>query len=75
MKDSLILIPGVGSDHRLWEHQVCHLEDLVETRMSVLAHSPQRAKTVECVLNEAPERKRNGDILLVWIGRAHGEVE
>lgn len=56
MKDPLILIPGVGSDHRLWEHQVRHLEDLVEVRVEILCRSQSRTETVAELLQKAPDR-------------------
>ena len=56
MKESLILIPGVGSDDTLWEHQVRHVEDLVDVQVKVLYHEGGRAESVTHVLKEAPDR-------------------
>lgn len=56
MKEPLILIPGVGSDHRLWAHQVRHLGDLADVRVEALWHSPSRTETVAELLQKAPDR-------------------
>ena len=56
MKQSLILIPGVGSNHTLWEHQVHHVEDLVDVQVKVLYHEGGRAEAVNDLLKEAPDR-------------------
>ncbi len=56
MKESLILLPGVGSNHMLWQHQVEHLEDLVDAQVKVLYHAGGRAESVARLLKEAPER-------------------
>ncbi|GKS59631.1 hydrolase [Nitrospira sp.] len=55
-KEALLLIPGVGSDHRLWEHQVCHLGDLADIRVEVPCRSPSRAEAVAELLQKAPDR-------------------
>ena len=56
MKEPLILIPGVGSDHRLWAHQVDHLADVADVRVEIRCRAQSRAETVAEFLNKAPER-------------------
>ena len=56
MKESLILIPGVGSNHMLWQHQVHHLEDIVDAQVKVLYHAGGRAESVKHLLKDAPDR-------------------
>ena len=56
MKESLILIPGVGSNHTLWEHQVHHVEDLVDVQVKVLYHEGGREESVNHLLKDAPDR-------------------
>ena len=56
MKETLILIPGVGSNHVLWEHQTYHLEDLIDAKVEILSHSGRRAELVNRLLREAPEQ-------------------
>jgi len=70
MKDSLILIPGVGSDQRLWEHQVRHLEDLVDVRVEILCRAQSRAETVAELLRKAPDRfALAGQSFGGWLGQ------
>ena len=56
MKEPLILIPGVGSNQVLWEHQVHHLEDIVDARVKILYHAEGRTELVNHLLKEAPDR-------------------
>ena len=56
MKESLILIPGVGSDDTLWRHQVDHLADIVDVQVKVLCHAEARTELVDSLLKEAPDR-------------------
>ena len=57
MKESLFFIPGVGSNHTLWEHQLRHLEDLVDVQVKVLYHEGGRAESVTNLL-----KRRSGSI-------------
>ena len=56
MKETLILIPGVGSNHLLWQHQIHHLEDIIDAKVIILSHAVRREELVNRLLQEAPER-------------------
>lgn len=56
MKDQLLLIPGFGSDERLWDHQIRHLQDIADVRTIVLRDQDSRKAMADYVLSVAPER-------------------
>lgn len=56
MKPALILLPGLGVDGGVWEHQIQHLQDLVETKVIVLDTQETREAMAETVLRETPEQ-------------------
>jgi len=56
MHETLILIPGLGSTHITWQHQMQHLGDLFDVQSKVYDQPLRRAELVEAVLSQAPER-------------------
>jgi len=50
MKPPLILLPGLGADETVWEHQIQHLQDLVETKVIVLDTHVERPQAVTALL-------------------------
>ena len=56
MKETLILIPGLGSTHLTWQHQIQHLDDLFDVQSIVFDQPLRRAELVEALLSQAPER-------------------
>ncbi|WP_298859609.1 alpha/beta hydrolase [uncultured Gimesia sp.] len=56
MQEPLILIPGLGSTHITWQHQIQHLGDLFDVQSIVCDQPLRRAELVEVLLSQAPER-------------------
>ncbi|WP_339730285.1 alpha/beta fold hydrolase [uncultured Gimesia sp.] len=56
MKESLILIPGLGSTNVTWHHQVQHLGDLLDVHVKVMDQALRRDELVAALLSQAPER-------------------
>lgn len=56
MKETLILIPGLGSTEVTWQHQRQHLGDLLDVQILVMDQAKHRAELVETLLSQAPER-------------------
>ena len=56
MKETLILIPGLGSTEVTWQHQRQHLGDLLDVQILVMDQAKRRAELVETLLSQAPER-------------------
>lgn len=56
MKETLILLPGLGSTEVTWQHQVEHLGDLLDVRAIVMDQGLGRAELAEALLNQVPER-------------------
>lgn len=56
MKPTLVLLPGFGSDERLWAHQIQHLADIADTQVIVLKAQSNRSDMAEYVLSQAPEK-------------------
>lgn len=55
LKEDLLLLPGMLSDHACFDHQITHLEDLVRPLVVVLDQE-SRAAMADHVLKVAPER-------------------
>lgn len=56
MKDQVLLLSGFGSDERLWDHQIRHLQDIADVRTIDLREQDSRNAMAEHVLRIAPER-------------------
>lgn len=56
MKEQLLLLPGLGSDERLWDHQIRNLQDVADIRVIGLGEQDSRTAMAEHVLRVAPER-------------------
>lgn len=55
MTHNLILIPGFGSDERLWAHQIEHLQDIAHIQTLTLRDSNNRQAMADYILDRAPE--------------------
>lgn len=56
MRQSLVLLPGLLNDHRLWTHQVEDLADVADIRVGDLTQDDSMGAMAERVLATAPER-------------------
>jgi pimeloyl-ACP methyl ester carboxylesterase len=56
MADTLILLPGLLNDARLWSHQKAALSGLAEVRISDLTQDDSMAGLAKRVLADAPQR-------------------
>ncbi|MBC7950280.1 MAG: alpha/beta fold hydrolase [Rhodospirillaceae bacterium] len=56
MTQSLILLPGLLNDHRLWGHQAAALADMVQVSVADLSLDESLAAMAERVLAAAPPR-------------------
>ena len=52
----LVLVPGLGLDERLWQHQRLHLGEVAETRFAGIPAAPSIAAMADAILAEAPPR-------------------
>lgn len=55
-KDDLVLIPGLGDDALLWQHQVRHLADIATLRVADVSKSESIAALATEFLDTAPPR-------------------
>lgn len=56
MSQSLVLLPGLLNDHRLWEHQAKSLADIAAVSVADLTRDDTLAAMAERVLASAPPR-------------------
>ncbi|QDV53972.1 2-hydroxymuconate semialdehyde hydrolase [Gimesia fumaroli] len=56
MKETLILLPGLGSTEVNWQHQVQHLEDQLNVQVTVMDQALSRSELVNAFLEQAPEQ-------------------
>lgn len=56
MKETLILIPGLGSTEVNWQHQVQHLDDLLDVQVMVMDQALSRSELVDAFLEQAPQQ-------------------
>lgn len=55
MKETLILLPGLGSTEVNWQHQTQFLDELFDVRVLVMDQPLSRAELVDAFLEQAPE--------------------
>ena len=55
MKNPLVLLPGLSSNKRLWQHQVRYLNDIASIQI-IPAVQDTPEKMVQVILDEAPPR-------------------
>ncbi|QDT97721.1 alpha/beta fold hydrolase [Gimesia aquarii] len=55
MKETLILIPGLGSTEVIWQHQKQHLGELFDVQVKVFDQALRRAELVDSFLSQAPD--------------------
>lgn len=55
MKQTLVLIPGVGGDDALWQHQIKYLKELVNIQVIIADRHPSRQDMVAYVLKQTPQ--------------------
>lgn len=53
-KPSLIILPGWGGNEMLWQHQIEHLQDIIDVRVITVTTADTIDKMAEAVLNDAP---------------------
>jgi Predicted hydrolases or acyltransferases (alpha/beta hydrolase superfamily) len=81
MRQSLVLLPGLLNDHRLWTHQVEDLADVADVQVGDLTRDDSMAAMAERVLAVAPDRfalaglSMGGYVALEIMRRAAGRVE
>lgn len=49
MKPPLILLPGLGADETVWQHQIQHLQALVEPKVIVLDTQERALANENCL--------------------------
>ncbi len=52
----LLLVPGLGCDERLFEHQLTHLREVAEARFAGVPAAPEMSRIAEAILDAAPAR-------------------
>lgn len=55
MKQTLVLIPGVGGDSDLWQHQINYLQELVDIKVIIVDQQTTRQAMVDYVLKQSPQ--------------------
>lgn len=81
MRQSLVLLPGLLNDHRLWAHQIADLADLAESVVGDLTRDDSMAGMAKRVLAAAPPRfalaglSMGGYVALEIMRRAPERVE
>ncbi|MBA3661021.1 MAG: alpha/beta hydrolase [Gammaproteobacteria bacterium] len=56
MKNTLVLIPGVGANEMIWQHQKRHLENEFDIRIVVANQSNDRDVLIETILDPLPDQ-------------------
>lgn len=56
MKETLILIPGLGSTEVTWQHQEKHLGELFDVQVKIFDQDMRRADLVDALLSQAPDK-------------------
>ncbi|MGE5517762.1 MAG: alpha/beta fold hydrolase [Bacteroidota bacterium] len=81
MSRTLVLLPGLLNDHRLWDHQVAAVAPLAQSLVADLTQDDSLAAMAERVLAAAPERfalaglSMGGYVALEIMRRAPERVE
>lgn len=81
MSRTLVLLPGLLNDHRLWNHQIAAVAPLAESTVADLTQDDSLAAMAERVLAAAPERfalaglSMGGYVALEIMRRAPARVE
>jgi pimeloyl-ACP methyl ester carboxylesterase len=56
MRQTLVLVPGLGADEAAWRHQLDHLGDEADVRVADLRSCRSRHEMADAVLGSAPPR-------------------
>ncbi|HHF7345727.1 TPA: hypothetical protein ACPSKB_002154 [Legionella feeleii] len=71
MKQTLVLIPGVSGDSGLWQHQINHLQEVVDIKVIVVTQRTTCQDMIDYVLEQSQQSILTGAKTLI----IHGNQE